>query len=111
MTEHIAKAPHLRPGSAVEDPSVFVSYRRDDASGSAGRLHDDLTERLGASRVFRDRDLRPGTNWVEQLRSFAGACHVMLVVIGPRWVSVVDDAGRSRLHEPSDQLRLEVETA
>ena len=40
--------------------SVFISYRRDDAAGHAGRLSDRLVARLGASRVFMDvEDIAP----------------------------------------------------
>ncbi len=42
-------------------PSVFISYRRDDSAGFAGRLADALEQRLGAGAVFRDvDDIQPG---------------------------------------------------
>ena len=33
---------------------VFISYRRADAAGSAGRLYDRLVGALGTDRVFMD---------------------------------------------------------
>lgn len=33
---------------------VFISYRREDSAGHAGRLADHLLERLGAGSVFMD---------------------------------------------------------
>ena len=33
---------------------IFISYRRDDASGYAGRLYDRLVAQFGAHRVFMD---------------------------------------------------------
>ena len=35
---------------------TFISYRRDDAAGYAGRLRESLERRLGSTRVFRDVD-------------------------------------------------------
>ena len=41
--------------------ATFISYRREDAAGYAGRLRESLERRLGDARVFRDVDaLRPG---------------------------------------------------
>jgi hypothetical protein len=40
---------------------IFISYRRGDSRGSAGRLYDDLEERFGKDVVFRDLDtIEPG---------------------------------------------------
>ena len=95
-----------------EEPSVFISYRRLDSGGSAGRLHGDLEDHLGEGRVFRDRDMRPGTNWVKRLQTLAGSCHVMLVVIGPRWATLAEEGSPTpRIFDPADTLRIEVETA
>jgi len=33
---------------------VFISYRRDDTEGHAGRLLDELEKRLGKESVFMD---------------------------------------------------------
>jgi hypothetical protein len=99
-------------GPEPAEPGVFISYRRLDAGGSAGRLHGDLSRHLGEGRVFRDREMRPGTNWVKRLQAVAGACHVMLVVIGPKWATLREDgAAAPRLADPSDTLRIEIETA
>jgi len=34
--------------------SIFISYRRDDSAGHAGRLSDGRAERVGAGDVFMD---------------------------------------------------------
>ena len=34
--------------------SIFISYRRDDAEGQAGRLYDDLIAEFGPDSVFMD---------------------------------------------------------
>jgi hypothetical protein len=35
---------------------VFISYRREDARGFAGRIYDRLVSRLGREKVFFDID-------------------------------------------------------
>ena len=40
---------------------IFLSYRREDASPWAGRLHDGLADRIGDGNVFQDVEaVRPG---------------------------------------------------
>ncbi len=43
---------------------VFISYRRDDCAGHAGRLYDRLVDRLGEGNVFMDIDaIEPGVDF------------------------------------------------
>lgn len=90
---------------------VFISYRRQDSQSAAGRLADHLKEHLRAP-VFRDVEtIEPGVDFVEAIERALASCAVMLVVIGPRWLSATDAAGRRRLDDPNDYTRLEVGTA
>ena len=61
-------------------PNVFISYRRDDAGGHAGRLSDRLVARFGPDSVFVDvDDIKPGQNFlqaIEQTLSQIGRAHV-----------------------------------
>lgn len=90
---------------------VFVSYRRDDSQGFAGRLADDLAERLGTDRVFRDIEIPIGSDFGDVLQRAIAASDVLLVVIGRRWAGAADAAGRSRLFAPGDWVRSEIEAA
>jgi TIR domain len=91
---------------------VFVSYRRGDSADVTGRIHDRLVHDLGADSVFVDVDSIPlGADFRRHLESAVAACDVVLVVIGPAWLDATDDAGRSRLIDHSDFVRLEVESA
>ena len=93
-------------------PGIFISYRREDASGYAGHLYRDLTERLGRDRVFMDIDtLQPGLDFAEALDRAVTTSDVLLALIGPRWHSVTDAEGRRRLENPDDFVRREVATA
>jgi len=47
---------------------IFISYRRADARGYAGRLEDTLKGYFGADRVFRDvRGINPGEDFLPDL--------------------------------------------
>lgn len=90
---------------------IFVSYRRGD-SGHAGRLSDALTSRFGPENVFMDIDtIEPGVDFAEVIDRAVRACDVVLVLIGPRWVTATDADGRRRLDDADDFVRLEIEAA
>ena len=102
----------MNPQRSYMSTRVFVSYRRDDAAGDAGRLADYLHRRFGAAQVFLDIDtIEPGADFVRVLQQSLQQTAVMLVVIGPRWTSLVAADGSPRLHDPADFVRMEVEAA
>jgi len=91
---------------------VFISYRRDDTAGHAGRLFDTLVRRFGEPAVFMDlTDIAPGSDFVETIERAVGSCDVLLVLIGRNWLKSADSQGRSRLEDPQDFIRHEVATA
>jgi hypothetical protein len=91
---------------------IFISYRRDDSAGYAGRLFDILTDHFGAKNVFIDIDtIEPGKDFRTVIADAVGRCDVMLVLIGKHWLSMVDAQGRRRLDDPHDWVRIEITTA
>jgi hypothetical protein len=91
---------------------IFISYRRGDSSGYAGRLSEHLVERFGPDRIFMDIDsIAPGDDFVDAIRSAIQACAAVIVVIGRRWTDAVDECGRKRLEDPGDVVRLEIVSA
>jgi hypothetical protein len=91
---------------------VFISYRRDDSGGYAGRIYDRLTSRLGRENVFFDVDTIPiGRDFVDALSENIGKCDALLAVIGKHWVTSVDSDNRRRLDDPADFVRIEIEAA
>ncbi|MDP9386422.1 MAG: toll/interleukin-1 receptor domain-containing protein, partial [Actinomycetota bacterium] len=89
---------------------MFISYRREDASGFAGRLHDDLTEHFGPARVFRDVEtIEPGADFADVIGKSLESCRAFVAVIGREWV--VSSDGRRRLDDPTDWVRVEVAAA
>jgi hypothetical protein len=98
--------------SAARSGGIFISYRRQEASHLAGRLYDRLADRFGAELVFMDvATIDLGVDFAEVITRAVGTCQVLLAVIGPHWVTVADEAGRPRLRDPSDIVRLEVQAA
>jgi hypothetical protein len=90
---------------------VFISYRRDDAAGYAGRLEEALERRLGHGSVFRDvLDIQPGEDFVQAIRTRLQGAKTVLVLIGPRWAGA-DAAGQRRIDDEQDFVRLEVAAA
>jgi hypothetical protein len=90
---------------------IFISYRRDDAAGYAGRLEEALEKRLGHGSVFRDvLDIPPGEDFVAAIRARLASAQAVLVLIGPRW-SGGETPGQRRIDDAGDFVRLEVEVA
>jgi TIR domain len=91
---------------------VFLSYRRDDTGGRAGRLFDVLVARFGARSVFQDVNaVAPGLDFTAQVEAAIEASDVVLVVIGPKWLGGVDPDGGRRIDRPEDFVRQEVSRA
>jgi hypothetical protein len=91
---------------------IFVSYRRDETAGYAGRLADRLNEHFGEHKVFRDIDsIDPGLDFVEAIQRAVDSSEVLIAVIGRNWLSTTDTAGRERLQDPHDYVRMEIVTA
>jgi hypothetical protein len=92
--------------------TVFLSYRRDDSAGHAGRLYDGLARRLDSGSVFRDVDaLEPGQDFVAAIHARLADCRIFLTLIGRDWVDARDAAGQQRLSLADDYVRLEVAAA
>lgn len=90
---------------------IFISYRRNDSPGFAGRLAEALDTAFGAENVFRDiDDIRPGDDFVKAIHHRLQAVDVVLAVIGPDWLGASQD-GRRRLDDPDDFVRIEIQLA
>jgi hypothetical protein len=100
------------PSSATQQFSgIFISYRRDDSSGYAGRLSDRLVEHFGRTRIFMDIDaIEPGEDFVTVIENAVGSCEILIAIIGRSWLST-SGTGTGRLDNPNDFVRLEISTA
>src|SRR5262245_3337205 len=92
--------------------SIFISYRREDSAGEAGRLAEHLARRFGDDRVFIDIDaIAPGADFVVALDRALTDTKVVLVMIGRQWLGITNAQGARRLDDPDDFVRREIETA
>lgn len=92
--------------------AIFVSYRRDDAEGEAGRLFDDLVEQFGEDSVFMDvAAIEVGRDFRKAIDESVSTCGVLLAVIGKQWIDAKNEAGQRRLDDPVDFVRLETASA
>ena len=90
---------------------IFLSYRRDDDAGFAGRLADALEKEFGAGSVFRDvDDIRPGEDFIQAIESHLRQVGAVLVMIGPSWLATGSD-GQRRLDDAGDFVRQEIQAA
>jgi tetratricopeptide (TPR) repeat protein len=92
---------------AVRD-HIFISYRRDDASGASGRLYDWLRIAFGREHVFRDVHSIGAGKWRDQINDALARSAVCLAVIGPRWANADN---LPRLHAKNDTVRHELAAA
>ncbi len=96
----------------MTETRIFLSYRRSDASGHAGRLYDYLAGYFGGSRLFFDVDtIEAGVDFEKRIVSELDHLDAVLVLIGNQWLDVRDKQGKRRLDDPQDNVRLEVQMA
>jgi len=90
---------------------IILSYRRSDSEAVVGRIRDRLSEYYGEAAVFIDIDSVPfGADFRKQISDSLQSDDILLAIIGPKWVGQ-RRAGLSRINEPTDPVRVEIETA
>jgi hypothetical protein len=90
---------------------IAISYRREDSTPVAGRLHDRLQADFGKGNVFMDFDSIPyGVDFREQIKQTLERARVVIAVIGPTWFGGRAKGSR-RIDDPADFVRLEIAIA
>lgn len=91
---------------------IFLSYRRQDASGHARHLFERLAARYGKKSVFMDvAAIEGGEDFVERIDREVGRADAFIALIGPRWLDARDGDGERRLDRERDYVRREVASA
>ena len=91
---------------------IFISYRRDDVSGEARNLYNELAKRYGKRNIFYDIDtMKAGRNFETAIEEAIDNSEIVLVLIGKQWVHITDDQGKRRLELPDDYVRSEIAEA
>src|SRR5437016_4343933 len=98
--------------AADQFSGIFVSYRRDDSAGYAGRLFDRLSAYfVGGDQIFMDVDhIEPGEDFARVIEEAVGSCEILIALMGRSWLTSRDETGR-RLDNPNDFVRLEIAAA
>jgi hypothetical protein len=100
------------PGAGIAEGQVFISYRRSESQPFVGRISDRLVGRFGCENIVWDPTIPVGCDFKEFIAEALQRCRVLLVVLGPEWISICDKpGGRRRIDDPDDLVRFEVETA
>ena len=88
---------------------IFISYRRADAGGHAGRLFDRFSHWFDADALFYDLDgIDAGDVFPARIQTAIENAAVILVLIGPDWLEEIN----TRVSRPGvDFVRHEVELA
>lgn len=87
-----------------------MNYRRDDTSDAAGRIHDRMSSAFGEANIFKDVDAIPiGVDFGDHIRKTLARCRVVLVLIGPNWLTEQND--ERRIDASGDWVRQEIEIA
>lgn len=82
---------------------IFVNYRRDDSAPHALSIAQYLEREFGRANVFLDIDrMRAGEKFPKVLEERLAVSKVMLVVIGPQWLTLKGQDGTRRLDDPED---------
>lgn len=91
---------------------IFLSYRRADVGGYAGRIADVLRERLGPRGVFHDvAAIAPGEDFTVRTDRALDESDAVLAIIGTGWLAPATAGGRPRLFDADDYVRLELRRA
>jgi len=91
---------------------IFISYRRGDSEGQARGLSLELEKYVGDKGVFMDVDsIALGRDFRRILLESLESCDAVLALIGPNWLDSKDAAGKRRLDDPNDFVRIEIATA
>jgi hypothetical protein len=91
---------------------IFISYRRSDSADIVGRIYDRLVQEFGRDAIFKDVDSIPlGIDFKGYLDRTLSECNLLLAIIGDRWLDATDADGKRRLEDPSDFVRIEIESA
>lgn len=91
---------------------IFISYRRGDDPGTAGRVFDRLKGAIGGDHIFMDVvTIEPAADFHQAIAEALKQCSYFLALIGPRWLSGADGSGSRRIDDPGDFVRQEIAAA
>ena len=92
-----------------ENVGIFVSYRRADTAGHAGRLVDHLKTQFGQQVFFDVDSISPGANFHKVIEETFAKCGAVVVLIGKSWLE--RDASMPPFGDSKDVITQEIRFA
>jgi TIR domain len=83
---------------------LFISYRRDDSGGHAGRLYDTLQREFPHPGFMDVQAIQGAEDFVATMEREIERSDALIAVIGPDWTG-----GARRMANPSDHVRRELD--
>ncbi len=91
-------------------PSLFISYRRTDSPDTVKLIHERLKRRLPRWEIFYDHESIPlGEQFPERLRAKVASAAVVLVIIGPKWLEILQERKGAAVDHVRAEVRLALE--
>src|SRR6516225_7893236 len=91
-------------------PALFISYRRSDSPDTVKLIHERLKQRLPRWEIFYDHENIPlGQQFPERLRAKLTSATVVLVIIGPRWLEILQERKNAAVDRVRTEVRLALE--
>src|SRR5260370_2720035 len=88
---------------------IAISYRREDSTPIAGRLHDRLRAEFGKENVFMDFDSIPyGVDFRDHIAQTLERADILIAVIGAGWLGHRAGESTRRIDDATDFVRLEI---
>jgi hypothetical protein len=88
---------------------IAISYRREDSTPIAGRMHDRLRAEFGTENVFMDFDSIPyGVDFRDHIAQTLERAEILVAVIGPGWLGHRAGESTRRIDDATDFVRLEI---
>lgn len=99
------------PASPASTSGIYISYRREDTRLLARRLVQDLAAVFGEQRLVVDTSMPAGVDFLDHAAGSLASCRVMLVLMGPRWLTAANAHGLPRIQSPDDWVHAEIAAA
>src|ERR1044071_9598055 len=88
---------------------IFISYRRADRAGYAGRVGDQLKSHFGQQVFFDVDSISPGANFHQVIQETFAKCGAVVILIGKKWLE--RDPAMPPFGDPKDVITQEVRFA
>jgi pterin-4a-carbinolamine dehydratase len=93
----------------VNEPFIFLSYRRSDTTPYALAVKAELEQRLRTALVFVDvHRIQGGEHWPASLDSALARARVLIALIGPNWLGHDKAKAKPRIFDDNDWVRKEL---